>query len=200
MKLRLARLAKSALLLGVVSVTSACISDVVADQEIRQVSLFGENGNKIRIINGYDKDKVIYRVNGKTFTWRDLSKSQQEALLEVERPLKHAEQQLDIEEMKMERSTDQLDAKADEMAALADKMDALLDNADYDKMTVKQIQAHQDKISQAIQVHETTMKQKAKELTELKEKIYQIDKALIEQVEAGARDYERVLVEVASEL
>ena len=199
-KLHLSTLIKTALLLTAVATTTACVSDAFAENEIRQVSIFGDDGNKIRIINGYDKELAVYRVNGKTFTWQDLSPSQQNALLEAEKPLKRAEKQLQAQEKEIQFASNKIEAKAEEIEKIAHKIEDMFEGIDYEDMTLKQIRKHQEKVSKIMDEHEMAMKVKELELQELEDAMVHIDQDLVEEVETSAKQYERVLVDVAAKL
>ena len=194
------KLLQLSILLTSCVVTTACVSDVYAKHEIRQVSVFGDDGNKIRIINGYDKSIAQYQVNGKTFTWQDLNTEQQSRFLAAEKPFKAAEDSVNHDEEKLEAAVEKVEAKAEEIENIAELIEHKVHDTDFDNMTLKQIKKHKKQQKQELKKHKLAIKAKQLELDELEKRLPKIDKALLEKLEQTAKVYESTLVAVAAEL
>ena len=194
------KLVKASLLFAMLAASSAMVATVHAEQEIRQVTVLGEKGNRIRVINNYDKSLTEYRVNGKQFRWQQLSQQQQDAIAAAESRLDNAEQALQGEEYKLQIASDRIEAKAEEIEFIADKIEDLFDGVDYDEMTLKQIRQHKEQISEEMDKHKIALKLKDLEMSELEKEMFELDPALIERVKSSARQYERVLLAIATDL
>ena len=88
----------------------------------------------------------------------------------------------------------------EEIEEIAHKIEDMFEGVDYEDMTLKQIRKHQEKVSKIMDEHEMAMKVKELELQELEDAMVHIDQDLVEEVETSAKQYERVLVDVAAKL
>jgi len=180
--------------------STACVHDVNADYEVKQVSLLGDNGNKIRIINGFDKSQAQYRVNGKTFTWQDLTKRQQSQILVAEKPLKEVEALLDLKEEELNLAVEEVEAKSEEIEEIAELIEDAIHDVDYEDMSIAEVKEQKAKLKKVLKKHDLAMKVKQLELEKLEDKLPKIDKQLLKDVKHKAQIYEQTLVEVAAEL
>ncbi len=188
------------LIVSTVTLTMACTSDVHAASESTRVSKISLNNNHITV--RFDEDKGIrhYTVNGKTFTWNDLTPNQQARLSAIEEKLDANEAIIQSNEQDIRELTAQVEAKVADVERAAAAIEQALESLDIDNMTVRELQQKMPEIEHLMEENEHLMQAKEVEMLVEESRLFSIDEEAIAALEAQAKVYEQALVEIASEL
>ncbi|NMP31143.1 hypothetical protein HII17_06160 [Thalassotalea sp. M1531] len=154
----------------------------------------------IRVYQKNNNGNTNYVVNGKEFTWNDLSEDQQSRIKAVESKLAIAEKKLAKQEIAIKKITSQMEEKAELLEKEARKIEQAFVKVSKHKMNFNDLEKAMRELELSTRANEIALRAKELELDKLDDKLEAIDLSMVEEIEQHADEYEAVLMEIAKEL
>jgi uncharacterized lipoprotein YehR (DUF1307 family) len=185
-------------------ILSACQSSKASPKYIETLSstdhsssLLQSGNHQIRIL--HDSENKNYIVNGKRFSFQQLSSEQKKRILELEAKLDKLEQSLTIDEERLETWSEKMELIAEQMEQEAEEFEDTFDDFDFEQGS-RELEQVSLKIAKASRNLEDKMRQLEKSMRALQVEMPQINQQAISQLEVVAENMERILVEIAEEI
>ena len=169
-------------------ILSACQNTAAANQND-----FSNIKSKSIQIN-HSGEKRVYHVDGKRFTFKQLSTEQQQSIRKIEKQLKSLENIIEIDGEKIEKWGAKMEIVAERMEEEALKFEQNLKHLEFDQNKIESLSVELSKISSALEENMSVLSDKMKEL---EQKMPQIDQDKISQIEVQAQKLKTLLLEIA---
>ncbi len=156
-----------------------------------------EDDRHINIENLHNQEEARYQVNGKTFTWSDLTKEQQARLAPIQAKLKALEEKVSVDEKAIQEAVAAIEVKAKELELEVHKIEQATVKVEKGTLSLKEVAELSRTLAQKTRVNEQVIKEKARELRKLEVALPRIDKSKLEEISEHADELEDVLVEIA---
>jgi len=158
-----------------------------------------DNGT-IKIVRSLEKNATTYYVNGKKFTWSDLSPDQKKRLKLVEKRLEIAEQKLDVKSLKLEKLAHQLDEKAMKLEQAAQKMEKALVKMEPTLMTLESMEKLSSTLQSMSTSHELEIMEQSIEIEKISSLLEEESASLEGKMDVHILALEKALITIANEL
>ena len=140
----------------------------------------------------HEGDEQIYHVDGKTFTFDQLSEKDKRKLRKLEKKLQAMEISLENDTERMEKWGEKMERAAEVIEREAEKLEASLE-----RLNISDIENLSAKLEAAGRVLEQKMEVLEDKLNLIEVQVPNIDQTLFENLEEQARELESLLVKIA---
>ncbi|MCW8879161.1 MAG: hypothetical protein OQK04_17345 [Kangiellaceae bacterium] len=177
-------------LLSMVTLSVNQLSATESSETVKQSS-------RISILQSGDQYTRTYVVNGKRFTWSDLTTEQRETISKLEKEIENAERNLMVSERQLEAIEKILEVKADKLEEVTEKLEEIEKLRMTESISVAELEKFAlKKEKQALEIAEV-MREKEVEMREFEEKIRQLDIIDTTEIDEVAERLDALLVEIA---
>lgn len=156
------------------------------------------NDDNIIIEHLHNKQETRYQVNGKTFTWSDLTKEQQATLRPIEEKLKLLEDSIIINTDAFEQAVITLEEKAREMELEVRKLEEVTLEIEKNTVNLDDIARWSQALSEKID--HSLLDEKAKEMAALEQLVPEIDEEKLKELEDYTQEYETLIIEISKSI
>ena len=155
---------------------------------------------EIQIYHEQDLRDKVYKVNGKQFYWRDLTKAQQARLEKIEEKISQIEQGFELDEAKLAKVTEEISIKSEAIEKEVAKLEQATIEVNKQKLSMNDLHELMSKLNDSVELNHTLIEQKSNEIAKLSKDIEKIDTAFIAEIEVHVKALEKELVAIAKEL
>ena len=189
-----ATLSKTSLVISFIALFSITVLSAAHAPETASQS------SKISILQSGDQNSRTYVVNGKRFSWGDLTNEQKETIAKLEQDVEKVEEYVEISERRLEEMERILEEKADKLDQVTEKLETIEQLrasegnsvAELEKVAL-QMEQQALSIAQAVQAKEVEMR-------ELEEKLHQLDLIDMTQLDEASEKLDALLIEIAESI
>jgi len=175
-------------------VMSVLLSACKTSHASNQSSDFYSDTESITIHRNHGQ--AIYHVNGKSFTYEQLSDSQKKDILKMEKNLEKLEMAIEIDSKAMEKWAEKMELVAEKMEDEVEQLEDVLENIEFDVHSFKP-----SDITKKIEITTKKMGSKMKileaKLKAMEFNMPRIDSAKIKAIEKQAEKYKDLLIEIS---
>lgn len=161
-----------------------------------QTEYSSHSKNRVVTVRNNDGSR-IYVVNDKSFTFDQLSPEQQQKIVELETSINLLEAEIEEGTKGMEEFSEKMERVAEKMEKEAEKLEQKIESIEFDSDGLAEMS---EKMAEASRALEVKMSKLEKEMRDIEVKMPEIDQQAIRNIEAEARKYEALLVEIAEEI
>ena len=185
---------------------SVCQSTNASNKRISKVSEISTDSSSYTHISDNhhihihgNRDNRVYYVDGKEFTYEQLSDTQKKQINALHAKIGRLEDALDIESDRMEEWGEKMEKVAEKMEIEAEKMEDAMDSLEFDghSHSMQEFSEKMEKVSQNLEV----------KMLELEEQMHameihmpEIDQQKISEIEEQARKLEKLLIEISDSI
>ncbi len=162
-----------------------------------------DDQNTITIFRSGDENSRHFEVNGKHFSWNDLSEEQKQKIRILEKEMDAAELAFEASESHLEAMAEELEARADQLAISSEALIEFDDvvvfepNETNDNISVEDLEAIAAQMEKNARQIRQAMRSKAVEMREIEEKLRHLDSVDTSKIDRAARKMEMALIEIA---
>ena len=143
----------------------------------------------------YKGDESIYHVDGKRFTFNELSPDDQKRVVKLEKQLAALEKTLDKKTHHIEKFSEKMEKVAEALERQARHFETAIEEAD-----INDLEDASEKLGKASQMLERKMRVLEKQLRNMEFDMPEIDHAILDDIETQAHKLEELLVDIAKRI
>ncbi len=182
---------------SLVSENDGIVSELSISSNASTVTMTDNEQSTYISVSGKNENKV-YRVNGKAFTWNDLTDEQKARLGKLEEKIAKAEKTIQIDEEKLEKIEALLEVKEEALEEQAAKLEEAAERIASVTLESKPMKEAMKELEEKALVLEKQAMAFEKEAQLLEKEYSLVELEEIEKVEAVARELEKLLIEIAA--
>lgn len=187
------------------AILSACHTTNASTDRVSQIS--GNASDRHHVSNHHNirirehDGHRLYTVDGKEFTYDQLSDEQKEKINQIEEKLSKLETALELDSQRMEKWSQKMEIVAERMEREAERFEDVVEDLEFDmdskSIDVEHISKSLNEASRQLEVKMLKLEEK---MHEMEIKIPAIDELKISEIELQAEKLETLLIEIAKNM
>ncbi len=171
------------------TILSACQNTNAAT---KQTAEYSSNDHHIQI-HSHDNQRY-YRIDGKEFTYDELSSDQKRKITKLEKELEQFEINIELDSEQMERWAEEMEQVADKMEIKVQKLEDAMSDAELDFGSLEEFSEKMTRFSRNMNIEMTALEEQMKKV---EHNMPKFDQQNISELEAKAKKLETLLIEIA---